>query len=356
MTNERCSLCGLFGCRHVNPRLPPKLDQSVETLTIGESVGEPMTRVIIPPPPPVFQRREPIVVGAAIVPKSIPNLASANSFNEAEHVVNREIQKIDMKTDWVHCNICKARVFVKYLDMHLKVHTHNFEPSQTQQGQSTAIVKSVPIGPVGTPTTSIIPGTSYTNRPLETRKPTLSRIERYRYRQLDQACCASSVSANGRYSDFTIIFWEKEKPGVVSSVYSGGASYTVKEWERFSIHIVYDSLEEYYTLTSKLMKRGQYSSYDSEDCCPDRICEQTELLSEIKRSLLFFRISPKSAYKHFRRLFNVQMNTEYVDGKAIITQSENSNALVERLKPSTSSGNSHWQGQGWHGHGYDHDS
>lgn len=351
---ERCDLCGLFGCRHINSKINPmepvhgsrnnnlEITNSfqvgehmvdsmesfsgvpenkgvVSTIPMGPS-KESFGRVLIPPPPAM-----PMIPGI---------------------FVNKELQNIDMKNEWVHCNICRARVCIRYLDQHLKVHTHNFEPS-TRTSTSTALVASSAVA-------SAIIGngvrtSSYQHEKKE-KKPVLAAQEPYKFRQLEQACCASSVSKNGRYSDFTIIFWEKEKIGVGTTTYTGtGTSYATKDWERFTIHIVYDSIEDYYTLNAKLLKRGQYSQWDNEDSAvPDRICFQEELLTEIKRALLFFRISPRSAYKHFKKLFNQPLVTDYDKrGVAILTQTKNCEVLSEKLKKSPTT----WSG---HGGAYDY--
>lgn len=388
MTNKRCSVCGLYGCRHVNPRLPPMI------LSTGENVGEAMStveptvvendsarvptipmgatpesnkRVLVPPPPPV-----PKVIGVSLVPKQLPPPVLVAGSRTPDYsaallrepvtsgiiveptpapIGNKDLQSINMKTDWVNCNICRARVYIRYLDMHLKVHTHNFEPSNvTHSGggtTSTAIVRSYSGNNPTTITTP--PPSSFKKESSAT--PNLSRIETYKFRQLEQACCAASVTRDGRYSDLTIVYWSEEKPGVVNASYTGSTSYTTKDWERFSIHIVYDSVEDYYTLTSKLLKRSPHSIYDNEEACPDRICEQKELFSEIKRALLFFRISPKAAYKHFRRLFSAPMIIQHDDnGKVVFTQSKNCEILQERLKKSSSSSvaTTGWtSGRGW---------
>ena len=361
MSNKRCDLCYLFGCRHVNPRLPAydaREHTNLSTISafpIGERIGDAMEsfsgvvvdnplreesekrhstipmgpasemqqqRVIIPPPPP------------------LPTLTGST--------VNKELQKIDMKNDWVHCNLCKARVCIIYLDNHLKVHTHDFEPSSIT---STAIVRTNHTGAASAISSSTSNVTSY-KKPEEKKGPSLSKIESYKFRQLEQACAASSVSNDGRYSDFTVIFWEREKISPQSTVYSGGnTSYTSKDWERFSIHIVYDKLEDYYTITSKLLRRASYSSFDNEDTIPDRICFQEELATELKRALLFFRISPRSAYKHFRKLFSQPLVTDYDnDGRALITQTKNCETLQERMKKAPTGT---WQGH--NGHGWDHE-
>lgn len=381
MKTERCSLCGLFGCRHISEKLKltnevtdPNLSLLSPAFPLGEQVGDAMqdfssgkrtstipmgptpeakdaTRVIIPPPPPIAR-----IPGIDIPNKesssgilSRAGTAVGDALRPFDGSVNKELQKIDMSKDWVNCNICKAKVNVQYLDHHLKVHTHQYEPSNT----STAIVKSSSsISSIGTTSSSV--STSY--RREERKGPVLSRIESYRFRQLEQACCASSVSFDGRYSDFTIIFWEKERPGVGTTTHYGGtSSYTTKEWERFSIHIVYDKVEDYFTVSSKLLKRGAYSSsWDSEDTVPDRICYQEELGTEIKRALLFFRISPMSAYRHFRKLFREELVIDYdKSGKALVVQTKNCEALQERLKKNVVSSSSDNRWHGFEGGNYD---
>jgi hypothetical protein len=327
MIPKRCDKCNLFGCHHVRPRY---ITGAAYTNSIAAEV--PMIkngREIIPPATGTYI---PGTNGTKWIPSTLTN-------------PSRELQKINMQTDWVNCNICKGRVMVRYLDNHLKIHTNTFEPST-----STAIVKSNT-----TSSSSSTSGTStYTYKKLdltseERSKPTIKTPEHYKFRSLEQACFASSTTHDSRYSDFTIIFWEKEKPSVQSAVYSGAhSSYVTKEWERFLIHIVYDSLEDYYTLTSKLLKRGQHSSWDTEDVNPDRICYQEELQSEIKRALLFSRVSPKAAYKHFRKLCKQPFVISYDDNdKAIVTQTENCSILQERLKKITPWTSEHVHHSSW---------
>ena len=287
MINKRCDLCGLYACHHRRFEIANDKENAMT-----ENVIEPQRILIVPPPPPV---------------------------------VDRTLQVIDVKKDWVTCNICSAQVCVKFLEQHLKVHIEIFQPKP-----STAIVKAGAIPVVTTISNAV-------SKPEE-KKPVLSAIERYKFRELEQACCTSSTSKDGRYSDFTIIFWEKGRPGIVNTSYSGGnTAYTTKEWERFSVHIVYDRIEDYFTISSKLLKRSGYSTYDNEETCPDRICLQDEIFKEVKRSMLFFRISPRVAYRHFRKLFKQEFVTEYdKSGHAVFTQSKNCETLQARLKTSNS--------------------
>ncbi|SRR5258708_4626755 len=319
---KRCEQCKLYGCRHVNPRLAPRQSDITELGSLGslgDFVGEPMQdfsgiRTRVANPRASNDR--------VIIPPTVPP-------------VNRELQSINMQNEWVNCNICKSRVFIKYLDQHLRAHTHTYQPT------STAIVK--------VEQSNVTPQTIVsTTKKEESIIPKLDKPEPYRFRQLEQACCASSVSNDGRYSDFTIVFWEKDKQTVQSTVYSGGnTSYTTKDWERFSVHVVYDSLEDYFTLACKLLRRSAYGTWDNEDAIPDRICYQDELITEIKRALLFFRISPKDALDHFIVLWNEQQLIISYDenGRAFITQTENCRELDARLKKNVGT-NGNWNGRG----------
>jgi hypothetical protein len=326
--NNRCDSCNLYGCRHQRKRHLGMLERS-DTLPLGQRVGENIMEEQRTPTIPMGPMEESIRSRILIPPPPIvPNVGTSIS-------INRELQKVNIQKDWVNCNICNGKVYIPYLDAHLKVHTEKFEPS-------TSIVKASSITSISSPTTS--ESFSSSSSKSSNSKPTLNKQEPYKFRHLEQVCFASSVSQNNRYSDFTIIFWEKDRVNVHSSVYAGGnTSTTIKEWERFSIHIVYDSREDYYTVSSKLLKRSGYSTWDTEDTIPDRICLQNELFGEIKRALLFFRISPKAAYKHFRKAMSSEFVIEQDDkGKAFICQTKNCKDLSDKLKVSSTY-------QGYHG-------
>lgn len=344
--NIRCDLCGLYGCRHNNPRLPGKPAKSTP-ITPGEDIVDDFSGVVdvrkpistIPMGPlPLPEDQKRVLIPP---PPAVPNISGAP--------VNKSLQTIDMKKDWVNCNICKGKVFIPYLDQHLKVHTHNFEPNTIPTTTTSTSIVRVPVV-TGTSSSTTSSSSSSTSTSSSPAKPSLNKQEIYKFRPLEQVCFASSVSQDARFSDFTIILWEKERTSVQTTNYVGGStSYTTKEWERFSIHMVYDSLEDYYTLSCKLLKRSGYSNWDTEDTIPDRICFQNELFGEIKRALLFFRISPKVAYMHFRRL----MRGEFVierdnNGRAFICQTKNCETLSDRLKKSNNTGGQAYEHCGWH--------
>ena len=174
----------------------------------------------------------------------------------------------------------------------------------------------------------------HTPPPPQEDKPKLSPIEHFKFRKIDAACAASSMSKDSRYSDITVVLFLKEKTSVSSGYYSGtNTSSTYKDFERLSIHTVYDSLEEYYTTTIKLLKRSSFSSFDNEENVPDRIClNAKELREEIKKAFLFFGISPKAAYKQFRKLFKQKLVIDYDDdNRASVARTENCEELFERL-------------------------
>jgi hypothetical protein len=105
-----------------------------------------------------------------------------------------------------------------------------------------------------------------------------------------------------------------------------------KDWERICIHIVHDSLEDYFILSVKLLKRANYSSFDNEESIPDRICFQEELQTEIKRALLFFRVDPRAAYKMFRRAMKEDITIHRnEDGRILVVRSKGMEKLNERL-------------------------
>jgi hypothetical protein len=245
---------------------------------------------------------------------------------------------------WITCNICKARVFSKYQTNHMKVHVQTYTPKMRVATQSTAITRI--------PNTTESTTDYHHPATVVYQRPHLQPVEHFQYRQIEDVCISSSTNKTNRYSDITIVFWGKEFTTASSPSYAGGtSSYVSKDWERFQIHIAYDSLEEYYTIQSKLLKRSTYSTFDNEDVSvPDRICEQHELAREIKRSLLFFKISPRNAYKLVRRLFKGEQDISYKDDKAFLTQSSNCKALIERLSKPASSLSTSWNDHNHNGY------
>lgn len=279
--------------------------------------NQPLTRVLIPPPP-----KTPSSLGAAIL--------SSNSDIKDEHIV---------------CNICKSKVLVSFLDSHQKVHTIMYDSSafrSTDYSSSDIIrgsrgsVEPKTYGPVGTASSSA-------TIKIEKKVERIPSQDTFKFRKIEEAFVSSSTSVCGRYSDITVQFLLKEKPTTYSSGYSGaGSSYSSRDYERFVIHIAYDAFEDYYSLVQKTSKRSQFSSYENEDCLPERICYQEELFSEIKGALLFVSISPRTAYKFFRKAFSDEFIHEYDESKrAYASQNVSLLNFNEKLKKSSSIGYGH---------------
>lgn len=394
MANEkRCGLCGLWACEHIKRSTEAK---GSENISLGEQVGQPLAeereKKAFPPPPPP-PRMVPRHAGATafLRNESAPDTTKVRVADTASTRTSREeedntlyknpstipmgpspeatkqqlvippppkvpsivgpsspitnINDLGTKDSWVNCNICKAKVLVKYLDEHQKMHIGTY--SSTSRAITREANGSLPSSTSSGAITVYSPPKT---EKKDNNKPKLSPQEHYKYRATEVACAASTMSQDGRYSDITVIYWMRDKTGVTTTHYAGGStSTTYGVGERLSIHVVYDSVEDYYTVTTKLLKRSSYSSWDTEENIPDRIClNAQELLEEIKRALLFFCISPKAAYKRFRKLFSQELKIEYdANGRACIVQTKNCDELFEKLKKVSSSTE-------YASHGYQH--
>lgn len=337
VSDTRCDLCGLPRCNCPASRMIKKND---EPISLGRQVGQPLADIdfdLDDLDEPGISARSRVATAQRIIKSRSSTMPVASIGTPQERVIIPPPPKlptivgkkngidtigdlVSKKKIWVNCNFCQSKVHFDYLDAHIKVHADQ----APRLARSTDIVVRSET-PNKTNTTTQTP---------KKHEPKLEPIESYKFRKLDQFCAASSMSQDGRYSDFTIILWMKEHIGVSTTYYAGGGTTTTfKDWERFSIHIVYDSLEDYYTLTSKLLKRGSYSTWDTEESAPDRICcTPKELQLEIKRALLFFRINPVIAYKGFRKLFKQELKIDYdANNRACIAQTKNCDDLADRL-------------------------
>lgn len=292
MIQQRCQHCKVYGCIHMRSK-----GKDAKLLTIKE-VTEPMIKE-----------------------------------KESTDIVISATENSSFADDYIGCEICKCNVSIKYLDNHMKTHiytTENKSASSSGALSSRSRIYSPAIIPTITPKVN----------PL---LPKLKTKETYNYIPIDAACAISSTTQDQRYSDITIIFWQAEKPSISNTSYAGGyKSSTTSSCMRFQIHIVYDSKNQYWIVSSKLLKRSEYSNTDSEEgVVPDVVCcHPSEIIKAIKRSLLWFRMSPRAAYKQFRKLFNKEIVLEKEENSgASIAQTKNCDVLFERLKKKTTSCN-----------------
>jgi hypothetical protein len=315
MSKSFCNDCYSSTCRHCIPQ------KNITTIPVGESIENIMSnsqkmsdvtsgvkRTILPPPPPT----DPIDINK----EGNGVIAKANSI-----IVEADAD------EFFSCHFCQTKVKGEYLTQHLNAHTHHNDFTQVKPTQTTALA-TISVSAASTP----LLARSNFSEP-KCKIPALKSVEHYKFRNIDTACAASSVDQSGRFSDFTVFFFLQEKTSVTDASWRGGGISSSKDQERFIVHIAYDSLEDYFMVSMKISKRSSYSTYDIEDAAPDRICLQKELMTDIKRSLLFFGIPPKVSYKIFRKLFiKNNVNIEYdAAGRACMSETSNSEELNKKL-------------------------
>jgi hypothetical protein len=278
-----------------------------ETVKEHCSQASPVKRTILPPPAPSEEKNA-----------SSSVIVNANS------------------DEFVPCNFCQLKVKTEYLTQHLNAHTHSFTPpaNQTSSANDTTTVtvkQNAALASISIPLLS----RGSISEPNKSKIPHIKSTEHYKFRRIDAAVAAASVDQSGRYSDFTVSFLLKEKTSFCDGSWHGGVQYASKDMERFIIHVVYDNMEDYFMVSTKISKRSSFSTYDTEEPAPDRICLQEELLTDIKRSLLFFGIPPRVAYKIFRKLFkNNSVNVEYdKNGRACLSETSNSKEINSKFLP-----------------------
>jgi len=361
MSTAQCNICFLYSCEHKVER-----EQQIKPMDLGDQIGVKLTDVknvttINIKNPDVnitcIECRAEVSSNAFCTNcgVSLIGIRISEPIKEPEIIKQPEMKnsKSDdkIKDLTIKCNYCDLVIIKKYLDAHLKMHIDNFvaEPEEkislaqnnitsinTNPAQQPAILKLVEKLSAGLTDKDDI---------------SLKEVVRFKYREIDNVSVSASSSKDQRFSDFTATVWLKERTGAYSTGYAGGSYLASKDFERVVIHTTFDAIDEYYSVSVKLLKQNQYSSYDVEEAVPERLCfDQTEISSEIKKALLFFKIPPRSVYKRFLKTIRSQ---EFLierddDGRIEYVQTENTNDLVSALKEKQSFGkdNDHW---GMHG-------
>ena len=364
MIKDLCHLCGQLICQHphrnsgFNNQHHNYHERNRSPISLGEKIGDPVHITYTDSySDSLDDDGNPLSIQNRDFPKE------TTPMNQQHTEQNPKVPSV-----WIKCNLCAASIHVNYLTGHLKTHAYTAQlkdnVSSAAQSSSTAMVRVEDYTKITPTTSSSSTETTWSSLISKSeKKPTLNSLEKYKFRELNQVCIAGSSSKSGRYSDFTVVFWTNEVAAVQNTSYygTGYSSYVSKDWERLTIHTVYDSLEEYYTVSCKLSRRGQYSAWDNDDCVPDRICYQNELMTEIKRAMLFFRVNPKHAYRLFRKAFKEDIKITYDsdDGKVLFAQTKSYGELAEKLKNSTSSTTTTYGQQqslgrhhGYEGYGY----
>jgi hypothetical protein len=232
----------------------------------------------------------------------------------------------------VFCNFCEKMVGTTLLCKHFLDHMRARPHFPTATRLRVVDVKST----VSTPTETFEPIVMEELKDfLNNHQPNakLNDPTTFNFRRVRDISLISGGSTNKRYSDFTLVIW-LEDGQVHGTGYYGYQSGFQKALERVSIHLVYDSLERYFTISAKGLKLYTYNNYDNEDhAVPNRICEQHELMRELKGVLLAYDLPPRAIYKRFRKIMNGPFLSEINDKKEPIAScSANHFSLLEALK------------------------
>jgi hypothetical protein len=282
-------------------------------------------RILIPPPP----RTKHIVPAASTYAKGWEQ-----TFDKGNVVSSSTTEMDSDDEEWITCKICEVRAHVKFFDQHMLKHT---KPSAISSGSPHRSVDT-PVfpSPQSRPSTALATVAPPVKR--EPTKPKVTSLDTYRFRKIEGAGATSSVCQSGRYSDFTFVLLLENKPSSYSTHYSGGnGAQLYREYERIVIHLVYDSTDDFYTLSIKMLKRSSHSTYDTEYggdlVVPERVCYQEEILSEIRKALLVYGVNPKFAHRHFLKMLQEDLVHERnEDGRPIITQTRGLAELNERMR------------------------
>lgn len=118
--------------------------------------------------------------------------------------------------------------------------------------------------------------------------------ERHHFVKINNSSFVSCSSPTGNYSELAFVLWIDNK---------SFTRYVSSERYRVVINLIYDAEEDLWCVSAKLLKRASsFNVRDEEEGhISNRLCVVNELRSEIKKMLLYLGISPREAYKSFRR-------------------------------------------------------
>lgn len=321
LTKPRCSICSSrFGCNHSSGTRTWQDEEHLGYISLGEK----MTDITNP---------QAILHGAK----------SSESNNDT---VIKTMNLTDEKPSFVKCNLCGHEVVQHYLTRHIGMHIENkyIEEANVRVADSTvrSIATNFPVTKEELVEVKEEDVRNFLNAmPLSKVKDT----EDFVFRKIKDVSAFSGTSKDGRYSDFTLLVWFSDITSTTTynAGYVGGHnSFYGKASERIQVHLTYDSLENYFTVSGRSYKKLSYSDYETEEgSIPDRICDQEELLVEMRRIFLFFKVSPKAVYKRFLktiRMGHTMVNSEGAEPQAVTT---NHVAILEDLKKAKTSAKIH---------------
>jgi hypothetical protein len=166
--------------------------------------------------------------------------------------------------------------------------------------------------------------------------------ERHHFVRVNNTSFTSCASPTGAYSEIALVLWVDSKP------YQKYSSSTDRY--RVVISLMHDAEDDLWSISAKLLKRASYynNKDEEEGQISNRLCITSEIRSEVKKMLLFLGISPREAYKMFRRNMEEKFVISASDyGFTTVESTSHCKLMKELEKPSTT--NPHWDA---HGTGY----
>lgn len=251
------------------------------------------------------------------------------------------------QNNFIKCNICNVGVEKSFLTRHVAYHIENGIVTETNIRVSDGNDKTGKV--------HHLPSSSFVSTPakqedlvdvtIDDVRSFLSAVpatklcsrEKYNFRKIKDVSIVSGTSKDKRYSDFCVLVWLADSSTTYNTTFVGGHnSYYGKSTERVQMTVCYDSVENYFTLSNKIYKRTGYSEFDSEEGkTPDKICNQDEIVDEMRKSLLFFRVSPRGVLKRFIK--NMRGSTTQIPGVGYenYISTENHLPIMESLSKKT---------------------
>jgi hypothetical protein len=356
--SKPCQKCGgLYMCCHkrsqsfdsTNHNAPEVVEEvasdigspnNAERIRVATQENSTPKRTLIRPPPDVVLDKEPdtTIISRGGVLSTVNGFpiqrpkAPLSDYAKGHQRIFGDSSKPATAKDWLVCNVCNKNINVHYFDEHIKVHTAEYATPSLVNGITGAHVSTqIPSS------TAIVPSNKASSS-SEPKKPVFPKIndpEIYRFRKIEKAVSHASTSISKRYSDYTLVFILENKPNAYSSSYATGTSSSLyRDFERLIVHIVHDSVDDYYLVSTKILKRSAHSSWDTEEApIPERFCYQEELLTEIRRAILYMGVDPKSAYIHYRRMLRDEIVSEADDrGRVLVAKTRGFADFIESMK------------------------
>ena len=151
--------------------------------------------------------------------------------------------------------------------------------------------------------------------------------EKHHFAKLNGISFTSCSSPDGAYSEVVLMFWLNNK----------SVSKYLSDRYRAIISLMYDSEEDLWSVSGKLVKRPTYSVKDDEEMqVSNRLCITSELRTEIKRILLFFNISPRQAYREFRKINTSKIVSSTSTYGYLLAETDNHSPLMKELDKTSS--------------------